>query len=304
MMSPESEILIITEAEAGQRLDKILALRFSDVFSRTYFQWLIEENYVILNGEPVKKRIRPVEGDQIEIQLVLTPEINLEPEDIPLNILYEDEDLIAVNKPAGMVVHPAAGNWSGTFVNALLYHCRHLPEGQMLRPGIVHRLDKGTTGVLIAAKSSQAQQRLIELFAARGVYKEYLAVCVGNPGKGKVDAPIARHPVHRQKMCVREEGRKAVTHYRTVSYHSSLSVVELILETGRTHQIRVHMQSLGTPVLGDPLYGSASMNQKFTLDRQMLHASRIRLPHPIHGRELELIAPIPEDMHRIMSKIA
>jgi len=164
-------------------------------------------------------------------------------------------------------------------------------------------LDKGTTGVLVAAKTTEAQQKLIELFSSRQVYKEYLAVCIGNPGKGTVDAAIARHPTQRQKMAVVEGGRHAVTHYETVRYNASLSIVKLILETGRTHQIRVHLKMLGCPVLGDPVYGSASMNQKFQLERQMLHADKLRLPHPVTGEEITLEAPVPEDMAAMIRKI-
>ncbi len=303
MTTPDAETLIITSDEEGKRLDRVLADRYPDAHSRTYLQWLIEERYVLLNQQPTKKRIKVSSGDQVDVRFVLAPEIELIPEEIPLNIIYEDDAIIAVNKPAGLVVHPGAGNWSGTFVNGLLFHCRTLPDGGELRPGIVHRLDKGTTGVLVAAKTTEAQQKLIELFSSRQVYKEYLAVCIGNPGKGTVDAPIARHPTQRQKMAVVEGGRHAVTHYETVRYNASLSIVKLILETGRTHQIRVHLKTLGCPVLGDPVYGSASMNQKFQLERQMLHADKLRLPHPVTGEEITLEAPVPEDMAAMIRKI-
>jgi len=303
MTTPDTETLIITSDEEGKRLDRVLADRYPDAHSRTYLQWLIEERYVLLNQQPTKKRMKVSSGDQVDVRFVLAPEIELVPEEIPLNIIYEDDAIIAVNKPAGLVVHPGAGNWSGTFVNGLLFHCRTLPDGGELRPGIVHRLDKGTTGVLVAAKTTEAQQKLIELFSSRQVYKEYLAVCIGNPGKGTVDAPIARHPTQRQKMAVVEGGRHAVTHYDTMRYNASLSIVRLILETGRTHQIRVHLKTLGCPVLGDPVYGSASMNQKFQLERQMLHADKLRLPHPVTGEEITIEAPVPEDMAAMIRKI-
>lgn len=299
----ETETLIITAEETGNRLDKVLADRYPEAYSRTYLQWLIEEGHVLLNQRQAKKRMKVAAGDQVNIRFVLTPEIELAPEEIPLDIVYEDEAIIVVNKPAGLVVHPGAGNWTGTFVNGLLYHCQRLPEGEALRPGIVHRLDKDTTGLLAAAKTAEAQQKLIELFSSRQVYKEYLAVCLGNPGTGTVDAPIARHPVHRQKMAVLEGGRQATTHYETLRYNATLSIVKLILETGRTHQIRVHMKQIGSPVLGDPVYGSPSMNQKFQLDRQMLHAAKLVFPHPITGKEIVLDAPVPEPMAKIMARI-
>jgi len=228
--------------------------------------------------------------------------MDLAPESIPLTILYEDEDVIVINKPAGMVVHPAPGNWSGTFVNALLGHCETLEVSEgSLRPGIVHRLDKETSGVLLAAKTLLAQQRLIELFAGRQVYKEYLAICCGNPGKGKIDLPIGRHPIHRQKMAIlKEKGKPALTHYETLSFDGALSSVKIILATGRTHQIRVHMLHLDTPILGDSTYGQPSINKKYKAERQLLHAYRLRLPHPLTGKEMEFEAPVPADLLRFL----
>jgi 23S rRNA pseudouridine1911/1915/1917 synthase len=259
----------------------------------------------LVNGQPVKKRTKLQTGDEIEIEFALTPEINLLPEAIPLEILYEDDHLLAVNKPAGMVVHPAVGNWSGTFVNALLYHCKSLPVPQgTVRPGIVHRLDKETSGVLVAAKTAIAQQRLIELFAARKIHKEYLAICIGNPGKGEINAPIGRHPADRQKMAVLEaNGKEAVTHYETIAWNETLSIVRLVITTGRTHQIRVHMRYKGTPVLGDPIYGVSSMNEKMKAERQLLHAGLLRFNHPITGTVLELTAKLPNDMQLFTAKI-
>ncbi len=251
-----------------------------------------------MNGLPVKKRVRPKAGDEVEIFFVLTNEIDVLPENIPLEIIFEDEHLLVVNKPAGMVVHPAAGNWSGTFVNAFLYHCKHLPmDASNLRPGIVHRLDKDTSGVLIGAKTALAHQRLVSQFAGREVYKEYAAVCVGNPGAGIFRSLIGRHPVHRKKMSVLEEGgREAVTRYKTVSFDGSLSLVEIVIETGRTHQIRVHFSHHNTPVLGDPVYGSLSANKKYHAARQMLHARRVCLAHPVTKEKMEFVAEIPGDM--------
>lgn len=307
----ESDAFFIHADEIGERLDKILAKRFIKAGSRTYFQYLIDEGKVLLNGSPVKKRIKPKEGDEIEIEYVLTPELTLTPENISLDIIYEDQDLLVVNKPAGMVVHPAPGHWSGTFVNALLYHCQStfpinedISPNQALRPGIVHRLDKDTTGLLIAAKNTLSQQLLIEMFSGRRIYKEYLAICIGNPGEGTIDLPIGRHPVHRQMMSIQlETGRHALTHFRTLSFDGRLSLVSAVIATGRTHQIRVHMKHRGTPVLGDLLYGSTALNAKYRAERQMLHAYRLRFDHPITGNSLEFEAPIPPDMRFFSSRI-
>ena len=226
-------------------------------------------------------------------------------ENIPLDILYEDEDILVVNKPAGLVVHPAPGHWSGTFVNALIYHCKHLERDQAtFRPGIVHRLDKETSGLLIAAKNLLSQQRLIEMFSSRLIYKEYMAICMGNPGTVDIQFSIARHPVHRKQMTVCEEkGRRALSQCTTMGFNGQLSLVKIILATGRTHQIRVHLQHHGTPVLGDSVYGSVQANKKFGVKRQLLHAYRLRLNHPISGKPLEFIAPFPEDIQHYVRMI-
>ncbi len=299
MNQETDELLFVTKEEQGERIDKILANRFRTIKSRTYFQYLIEEQKVQVNGESIKKRYIPKEGDEIGINFILTPEIGLEPENIPLDIIFEDSDLIVVNKPPGMVVHPAVGNWTGTFVNALLYHCKQLnetKEKQDLRPGIVHRLDKDTSGLIIAAKNSLAQQRLIEMFSSRQIHKEYIAICLGKPGDVEVSAPIGRHSVNRQLMTVREDGRSALSILKTLKYNEKMSVVKVLLMTGRTHQIRVHLKYLGTPVLGDVSYGNKDANLKFKLTRQLLHASLLRFQHPIKGDLLEFVAPLPMDM--------
>lgn len=300
-----TETIIITEDEAGSRLDRILADRYREVRSRSYFQSLIRDHNVLLNGEPIKKHVRPNLGDEVEILFVLTPEIDVTPEQIPLDVIFEDEDILVVNKPAGMVVHPAPGNWTGTYVNALLYHCKQLHSDYTnLRPGIVHRLDKETSGVLVSAKTSLAQQRLIEMFSGRQVHKKYLAICLGNPGEGEIDFPIGRHPVHRKKMAVREQGgREARTLYKTLAFDGSLSLVHIILETGRTHQIRVHMHHHGTPILGDSTYGTPSANKKYQVKRQLLHARLIRFMHPITKNEVEFVADIPSDFAKFASRL-
>lgn len=298
----ENEILVIADEEVGERLDKILANRFKAIQSRTYFQMLIEENHVLVNGIPAKKRTKPILGDEISVNFVITPEIGLEPEAIPLDILYEDDALLIVNKAAGMVVHPATGNWTGTFVNALLHHCKELKAicgdaGNSVRPGIVHRLDKDTSGLMIAAKTTLSQQRLIEMFTQRRVHKEYLAICVGNPGTCEIRMPIGRHPIHRQRMAALPEGKEAITICKSLSCDGKLSLVNVVLATGRTHQIRVHMQYKGTPILGDSIYGNDQVNKKYNVFRQMLHAHLLRFAHPISGEIIEIRAPIPSDIN-------
>lgn len=294
---------IYFRGRGGERLDKILARRYGEIHSRTYFQYLIEEHLVLLNGAPVKKRIKPKAGDEIEIEFAALPEIDLKPENIPLDILYEDEFLIAVNKPAGMVTHPAPGNWSGTFVNALLYHCQDLANpSDTIRPGIVHRLDKDTSGVLIAAKTLEIQQKLIELFATRQVYKEYLTICLGHAADGEIEAPIGRHPVLRKQMAVVPEGRMAISVCKNLRWDGKLSLMQVVILTGRTHQIRVHLKYKGTPVLGDSVYGSISANNLYKANRQLLHASVLRLRHPATGELMEFKAEIPADMKKMFSQ--
>jgi 23S rRNA pseudouridine1911/1915/1917 synthase len=303
-MTEDTEAIFISEAEAGERLDKILAGRFPNN-SRTYFQYLIEQGCVLVNGSPEKKRFRPEEGDEIEVEFILSPELDLSPEPIPLNVIYEDAHLLIINKPPGLVVHPAVGNWSGTFVNALLYHCQNTEMWgkENVRPGIVHRLDKGTSGVLLAAKTPVVQQRLIEMFAARQMEKEYLAICVGNPGSGTLRTGIARDPKDRKKMTVTADGRPAVTHFTTMQTNGKLSAVHINLETGRTHQIRVHMQHRGTPVLGDPLYGNLSTNNHYSAERPLLHAWRLSFVHPMTQEKIRCEAPIPGDIQSRIIKL-
>lgn len=294
----EHEFLCISAEEEGVRIDKLLTTRFPD-HSRTYFQHLIDNGLVLLNGEPVKKRTIPEEGDEIEVCFQATPEATLTPENIPLDIIYEDEHIIAINKPAGMVVHPAPGHWSGTFVNALLGHCKEIaPGSDPLRPGIVHRLDKETTGIMIAAKTTIAQQKLIELFAARRMEKLYLAICHGRPSNGIINAPIGRHPVHRKEMTALPDGREAITEIQLAAFNDKTSLVLAKPRTGRTHQIRVHLKHIGCPVLGDSLYGRREEHE-----RHLLHAYRLCFEHPITKAPMRLIAPIPADMKLWMQKL-
>ncbi|MDX8431207.1 MAG: RluA family pseudouridine synthase [Candidatus Algichlamydia australiensis] len=276
--------------EAPLRLDLLLVSRYPER-SRTYFQEIIINGGVTLNGEIAKKRTIPQIGDLIAVRFPPVEEIALVPENIPLNILFEDEHLIAVHKPAGMVVHPAPGHPTGTFVNALLYHCKNISEvGEEHRPGIVHRLDKDTSGVLLAAKTRIAHEKLTELFAKREMQKEYLAICVGNPGAGVIDKPIGRHHLRRKEMAITEKGKEAITEFETLSFEEPFSLVRLKPKTGRTHQIRVHLQSLGTPVFGDRTYGFEKMNTKHEAPRMMLHAHRLTFIHPFTGEKISLEA--------------
>lgn len=300
----ETDYITIGEDEVGLRLDKILSLRFQDEKSRTYFQYLIEQQKVLLNGTAVKKRIQPKAGDTVEIHFIYPPQLSLEPEAIPLDVIFEDEHLIVVNKPAGMVVHPSIGNWSGTFVNALLHHCAEVKaliapselKSESVRPGIVHRLDKDTTGILIAAKHRKAHECLSTLFANRDIYKQYLAVCFGNPGNQSIDLPIGRSQKCYKQMAVVTTGKKALSHCQTLTFDGTLSLVSVQLVTGRTHQIRVHLQAVGTPVLGDPIYGNEKVNKSYKIQRQMLHAYCLRFTHPFTHEVLELKAPLPQEM--------
>jgi 23S rRNA pseudouridine1911/1915/1917 synthase len=273
------------------RIDKLLAARYPQ-HSRTYFQWLLEEGFVLVNGKQVKKRVVPEEDDEIEVCFQLTPELSLAPEPIPLDILYEDEFLLAVNKPAGMVVHPAPGHPSGTFVNALLFHCQNIVPDGTLRPGIVHRLDKDTSGVLIAAKTSSTHQALVEQFSSRTVTKTYLAICHGTPRPGILSAPIGRHPSHRKEMAIVPTGKEAITEFQVLAVHKHLSLVRALPKTGRTHQIRVHLKHLGASVLGDTVYGTPDAC------RHMLHAHKLSFSHPVTHQLLTFTAPLPLDFQQ------
>ena len=288
------------ESEKVERLDKFLVMRFPS-YSRTYFQYLIDAEAVCVNGAVTKKRISPKIGDRIEIKFLPLEEINLIPESIPLDVLFEDEHLLCVNKSAGMVVHPSPGHPKGTFVHAILHHCQgSLLPGKQHRPGIVHRLDKETSGVLIAAKSLDAYQKLIDQFKNRQIEKEYMTITVGHPHACKIDAPIGRDPFRRKQMAVLRSGKEATTVIDPLKRGKHFSLISVRLLTGRTHQIRVHLKHNQTPILGDSTYGIAKINKKYGVKRQLLHAYRIRLSHPIKDQNLSLTAPLPHDMKGIM----
>lgn len=302
LVETTQEVLTVQPWQVHSRLDTLLR-EFYKTSSRSYFQQLIKDGLVLVNGLRPKKSYKPAADDEIEVQLVLTKELQLIPEDIPLNILFEDEELLAINKPAGMVVHPGHGNNSGTFANALLFYCKTLERADSLRPGIVHRIDKETTGVLLAAKTIRMHQALAELFAKREVEKRYIAICLGTPKepRGRLVSSIGRHPVHRKQMAVVQEGGKeAITNYSVRASKSGLSIVDLSIETGRTHQIRVHLKHLGYPILGDTLYGRDTANKQYNTYRQQLHCHYLSFIHPLTKKPLELVAPLPEDMMKYM----
>lgn len=302
----EKDIFTVSEEEAGKRLDQLLYQHYQGEPSRSYFQHLIVEKKVLVNGVAVKKRQTPSLGDQIEVEFSYAPEMTIEPEEIPLSILYEDKDLLVVNKPAGMVVHPAPGNWTGTFVHALLYHTnKSAREEQDHRPGIVHRLDKDTSGCLVAAKNLFTQKMLSEQFKERKTEKDYIAVTVGVPKEGVCKGRIARHPVHRKQMSVVEDkGREAISSIQVLAHNEKFAVVKIALFTGRTHQARVHLQHLGAPILGDQVYGRKGVNQQMQVPRQQLHAYRLAFFHPITGEKIEVFAPLAQDMQKYVAKIS
>ncbi|MBQ4439528.1 MAG: RluA family pseudouridine synthase [Kiritimatiellae bacterium] len=285
------------------RLDKAILAKYPD-FSRSRIEGLIKAGFVAVNGViAVKAGQETREAD--EIAVTIPPPVPAEPaaEDIALCVVYEDDDLLVIDKAAGMVVHPAPGHFTGTLVNALLHHCPELPGiGGVARPGIVHRLDQWTSGLMVVAKSQKAMENLVKAFAShKNVEKTYIAVCHGHPGldAGRIENSIGRHPVDRKRMAVVERGGKnAITNWRVIVRKDAYSAVECRIETGRTHQIRVHMASLGCPVIGDAVYGKSRLDKQLypIPRRQMLHAWKLRLWHPVRNEQMEFVANIPEDM--------
>ncbi len=297
--------LEVGSERAGLRLDRFLALELPE-YSRSRLQALIEGGCVKLNGAVPRTRELVKAGDVVELEVPALEKIEAAPEAIAFPILFEDEDLIVIDKPAGLVVHPGAGNEDGTLVNALLHHCPTLSGiGGKERPGIVHRLDKETSGCLVVAKNDTAHRELSKQFAARTLKKIYLALVAGQLKKaaGTIDAPIARHPVHRQRMAISRtsRGRSAMTEYRVVRGGLEMSLVECALHSGRTHQIRVHLHHLGNPVLGDKLY-AAKMAKNYP--RQMLHAWRLGFTHPRTNEWKEFEAPLPADFQAALATLA
>ncbi len=285
------------------RLDKVVQERLPD-FSRSRIEGLIKAGYVKVNGiAAIKAGQKVVESDVIAIELPPPVPPIPQPEDIPLNVLFEDSDILILNKAPGMVVHPAPGHASGTLVNALLHHCPDLAGiGGVVRPGIVHRLDRDTSGLMVVAKTQPAMDGLAKAFAThKTVEKTYLALCHGRPRleSGRIENMIGRHPVDRKRMAIVEkDGKLAITNYRVERVIGPISLIECRIETGRTHQIRVHMASLGCPVIGDSAYGKSALDKRLSPvpARQMLHAWRLLLWHPVTGEKLSFEAPVPADM--------
>lgn len=286
-----------------QRLDKLLLGRNPD-FSRSRIEGLIKAGFVTVNGAVAEKAgMKVSDDDEIEVEIPPPVPAIPEPEDIPLDVIFEDADMLVLNKAPGMVVHPAPGHFTGTLVNALLFHCPDLAGiGGVARPGIVHRLDQYTSGTMVVAKSQKAMESLVKAFASHtSVEKTYLAVCRGRPhlDSGRIENLIGRHPVDRKRMAILEKGgKRAVTNWRVVDFKNGLSVMECRIETGRTHQIRVHMASLGCPVIGDTVYGKPALDKRLDPPpaRQMLHAWKLKLWHPVEGRQMEFVSPVPADM--------
>lgn len=289
--------------EGGDRIDSYIAGLMKNL-SRSYIQKLIEDGHVLVNGKKVKSNYKARKDDIIDVDVPEPVKLDVNPEDIKLDILYEDEDVLVVNKPQGMVVHPAAGNYSGTLVNALLKHCKNLSGiNGVLRPGIVHRIDKDTSGALLVAKNDRAHRLLAEQIKEHTVNRCYIAIVEGviKSDSGTIEGAIGRHPVDRKKMDVVPGGKPAVTHFKVIERFKNYTLIEARLETGRTHQIRVHMAHIGHPVVGDPLYGIK--NQKFKLEGQALHAALIGFVHPSRGEYLEFRAPLPDYFQKLIETI-
>lgn len=291
--------------QENARIDRCLAELLGEL-SRSYIQKLLKEGQVLVNGQAVKASYRVCLGDLISLDIPEAVEPKIQAEDMALDILYEDQDVILVNKPKGMVVHPAAGHYSGTLVNGLMAHCRDQLSGinGVMRPGIVHRIDRDTTGVLIVCKNDFAHSKVAAQLKEHSITRRYLAVVHGviKEEEGTVDAPIGRHPTERKKMSINEKnGRSAVTHYQVLRRFGHYTYLECRLETGRTHQIRVHMASIGHPLLGDEVYGPHKC--PFSLQGQTLHAAVFGFIHPRTGEYLEFTAPLPEYFEKLLKRL-
>lgn len=290
---------------AGKRIDKFLSENIDDI-SRSQLSNLIDNGDITVSGKSVSKSYKLSLNDDVIVLIPEPTELEAVPENIPLEIIFEDEDVLVVNKPKGMVVHPAAGNYSGTLVNALLYHCQGKLSGinGVLRPGIVHRIDKNTSGILVVAKSDKAHKSLSEQIKEHSMTREYRAVIYGHLKEpdGFVDAPIGRHPVDRKRMCVTDKNSKnAVTHYTVLEEFSGYSYISCKLETGRTHQIRVHMSYIGHPLAGDDVYGPKKVIKE--LSGQCLHAVKLGFLHPVTGEYMEFSSQLPDYFNKFLSKL-
>lgn len=295
--------IFVTEELAGDRIDKFISEQCEEL-SRSYIQKLLKSGEVYVGQKAVKPSYKVTEGDTISFEVPEAVELEIVPEDIPLDIVYEDHDVILVNKPKGMVVHPAAGHYSGTLVNALMFHCKNDLSGinGVLRPGIVHRIDMDTTGILIVCKNDLAHTSIAEQLKEHSITRRYQAIVHGvlKDDEGTIDAPVGRHPQDRKKMCINHQnGKHAVTHYRVLNRFKNFTHIECRLETGRTHQIRVHMASLNHPLLGDAVYGPAKCPYK--LQGQTLHAGVLGFVHPRTGEYMEFEAPLPEYFQKLLN---
>ncbi|EOD6328780.1 23S rRNA pseudouridine(1911/1915/1917) synthase RluD [Providencia stuartii] len=302
----------VAESQLGQRLDQALAELFPDYSRSRIKEWILDDR-VQVNGKVINKpKEKVLGGEQILVDALIEEDNRWEPQDIPLDVVYEDEDILVINKPRGLVVHPGAGNPDGTILNALLHRYPEIVD--VPRAGIVHRLDKDTTGLMVVAKTVPAQTRLVESLQLREITREYEAVAVGRmTAGGMVEEPISRHPTKRTHMAVHPMGKPAITHYRVMEHFRAHSRLRLRLETGRTHQIRVHMAHINHPLIGDPLYGGRprplkGASEEFfevmrKFDRQALHATMLRLYHPISGIQMEWHAPLPDDMVELIEAL-
>lgn len=297
--------ILVTNEYDNERVDKVIAME-ADTLSRSFVQKIIKDKEVTVDGKIVKAGYKVSEGEEI---LFFVPE-KIEPEilaqNIPLEILYEDEDILIVNKPKGMVVHPAAGHYSDTLVNAIMYHCKDNLSGinGILRPGIVHRIDMDTTGALVVCKNDISHQSLSDQLKEHSITRKYRAIVHGTlkEQEGTIDAPIGRDPNNRKKMCINHgNGKRAVTHFKVLKQLKGYTYIECVLETGRTHQIRVHMTSIGHPLLGDEVYGNRS--SKFNLQGQTLHAMTLGFLHPSTGKYIEFEAPLPEYFSHLLETL-
>ncbi len=297
------EPVVFTAEEKGQRLDVFVVECFPEL-SRSHVQKLIEQGNVLVDGTVRKANYKLRGAEAVQVTVPQAEPISVEPEEIPLDILYEDKDIIVVNKARGMVVHPASGVYSGTLVNALLFHCQDLSgiNGE-IRPGIVHRLDKDTSGVMVCAKNDTAHLDLAEQIRTKTAHRTYWAIVHGNIKEeaGIIKGDIGRHPTDRKKMAiVRENGKPAVTHFKVLERFGEYTLVECKLETGRTHQIRVHMTSIGHPLVNDPKYGPKK-SSSFAINGQALHSLQLTLTHPVTKEEMTFTAPLPTDMEKILT---
>lgn len=300
----EEIILKITEENNGERIDKYLSTVIEGK-TRSFIQGLIEEKVVTVNGKIIKSNYKLKSNDEIVVLLPEPIELDVKAEEIDLNIVYEDSDVIVINKPKNMVVHPAPGNYTGTLVNGLLYHCKDLSGiNGVIRPGIVHRIDKDTTGILVIAKNDEAHNSLAKQFKDHSIKREYYALVEGRFSKesGTIDKPLGRNKKDRLKMDIVEGGRRAITHYEVLEqYDKGVSLIKCTLETGRTHQIRVHMASIGHPLVGDQVYGYKK--QKFKVEGQALHAKTLGFIHPSRGEYIEFSSDLPEYFKELIKKL-